>query len=111
MPGLRDAIFRAADTGNIGAHGTDVDDRATVDHTILAQFEHVAGDGLRQEERPFEVDIHNLVVAFFGHLQNIDALPGSHTGVVHQQINASEINQHLFHQGIPVGAATSHQLA
>ena len=92
--GLGDAVFGAAGAGDDGAHGADVDD-----HAGAVAGEHVAREGLGEEEGAAQVDAHDLVVAGLGHFEDVDALARGHAGVVDEEVDAAPGGEGLAQQG------------
>ena len=80
----------------MGGHRLDIDDRPryfTLDHT----FRHI----LNQEERRFDVDVENLVIARLGGVENGAAIRQS--GRVDQHIDTAKVLERMGHNLAAIG--------
>ena len=64
--------------------------------------EHFIGDALGEKQRPLGIDVHDVIVAFLGHGQQIGPHLGRDTGDVDQNVDAAVFLQCGIHKACPV---------
>ena len=64
--------------------------------------QHVIRNHLGQKERAFQVNVHNIVVFFFGDFQNIHPDPGGYSGIIHQDFYTAKMIQKLFDHALAI---------
>ena len=91
QPCFRDAVLAAVDRRGVGRDRGDEDDlEAAGQRGRRGAREPVIGDGLRQEERPLQVDAHELLERGLARLGEVGTYARRHTGVVDERIHPSE---------------------
>ena len=83
--GLRNAVFTAVDRDDRRGDRCDVDDRAAECGIGFLRSDHVAREGLREEEHAAQVRADHMVIGFFRRLQKVGPNFRRDAGVVDQK--------------------------